>query len=310
MSNFAILRIAKHKNLGGVLNLARHHTRELDCENVNAARSSLNTGPRFARDAISAISDRIDAAQEAAAKKFRSDSVKVLEYMCTASPEWWQKASKVQRDGFVNRTKAWLEKRHPGNVSAVWVHYDETTPHLHAFVVPLDPKGVLNAKHFVGGRDKLTRLQDEFAKVVGEPMGLDRGLRKSGTRHTRVKDFWQAMNGPEPVKPTKTDYAKAALGIKTPAVEHQEKQATMGRAGALLHTRARKATKVVARQAREQKAKEHALAAEAATLAQREAQVKAREQEQTALRTRVAHAEKLAGKTMSDEAKQALGIEI
>jgi len=160
MSNFAILRIAKHKNLGGVLNLARHHTRELECENVNAARTSLNAGPRFARDAINSISERIEAAQKNAAKKFRSDSVKVLEYMCTASPEWWQKASKGQRDGFINRTKAWLEKRHPGNVSAVWVHYDETTPHLHAFVVPLDAKGVLNAKHFVGGREKLTALQD------------------------------------------------------------------------------------------------------------------------------------------------------
>lgn len=309
MSNFAILRIAKHKNLGGVLNLARHHTRELDCENINAARSSLNTGPRFARDAVAAISERIEAAQKNAAKKFRSDSVKVLEYMCTASPEWWQKATKTQRDGFITRTKNWLEKRHPGNVSAVWVHYDETTPHLHAFVVPLDSKGVLNAKHFVGGREKLTALQDEFASVVGEPLGLDRGLKKSGARHTRVKDFWQAMNGPEPAKPTKTDYAKAALGIKTPVVEYQEKQATMGRAGALLHTRARKASKVVARQAKEQKAKEFALATEAASLDQREKRVKLQEKEQESLRTRVAHAEKQAGKAMSQEAKEALGLD-
>jgi len=309
MSNFAILRIAKHKNLGGVLNLAKHHTRELECDHVNTARTSLNVGPKFGRDAVDEISKRIEAAQEGK-KKFRSDAVKVLEYMCTASPEWWSKASKGQRDGFVSRTRAWLEKRHPGNVAALWVHYDETSPHVHAFIVPLDKKGVLNAKQFVGGRDKLTAMQDEFAKVVGEPLGLDRGLKKSGARHTRVRDFWQAMDGPEPPKPTRTDYAKAALGLEVPAIKRQEKQAEMGRIGAVLHTRARKASKAVAKQAREQKAKEHALAAEAATLAQREAQVKAREKEQEALRARVAHAEKQAGKTMSQEAKEALGIEV
>jgi len=309
MSNFAIVRIAKHKNLGGVLNLAKHHTRELECDHINTARTSLNIGPKFGRDAVDAISKRIEEAQEGK-KKFRSDAVKVLEYMCTASPEWWQKASKTQREGFISRTRGWLEKRHPGNVAALWVHYDETSPHVHAFIVPLDKKGVLNAKSFVGGREKLTALQDEFANVVGQPLGLDRGLKKSGARHTRVRDFWQALDGEEAPKPTRADYVKAALGVKTPAIEKQEKQATMGRAGALLHTRARKANRAVVKQAKEQKAREFALQAEAATLAQRETQVKAREQEQTALRARVAHAEKQAGEKISKEAREALGIEV
>ena len=307
MSNFAILRIAKHKNLGGVLNLARHHTRELPCPTINAARSSLNTGPRFARDAISEISDRIKAAQKGK-KKFRSDSVKVLEYMCTASPEWWAKASKMRREEFMARTTAWLEERHPGNVAACWVHYDETSPHLHAFVVPLDSKGVLNAKSFVGSREKLSALQDEFAEVVGHPLGLDRGVKNSGAKHVPVKRYWDAMAAEPPPEPTKMDHAKAALGIANSAIERWRKQGSMVHSARLLHNKARKAATALSRSAKQIATERHDLALEAASLREREARVRERERDADALRERLARAEIAAGADISLEAQEALGL--
>ena len=75
MSNrFAILRIKKHKNLGSVYHVARHHTRESVCKTADPARLHLNksNGPATARGVVDAIHARIDDAQTRAKRKFTS----------------------------------------------------------------------------------------------------------------------------------------------------------------------------------------------------------------------------------------------
>ena len=52
------------------------------------------------------------------------------------------------------------------NVIACSIHRDETTPHLIVYVVPIDEKGGLNAKKWLGGRSKLSQTQTEFANHV------------------------------------------------------------------------------------------------------------------------------------------------
>ena len=58
------------------------------------------------------------------------------------------------------------------------IHRDETTPHLVAYVVPIDEiTGNLNAKKFIGGtRNVLSEMQTNFAKTVSD-LGLDRGVK-------------------------------------------------------------------------------------------------------------------------------------
>ena len=106
----------------------------------------------------------------------------------TASNEWWATATKEQKTGYLKRCRAWLEKKHgEGCVVAEWLHVDERSPHLHAIVVPLY-EGKLNAKHFLGGKARMRALQDDFAKVCGEPFGLSRGVAGSNADHVPVAD--------------------------------------------------------------------------------------------------------------------------
>ena len=63
------------------------------------------------------------------------------------------------------------------------LHRDETTPHLVAYVVPIDQKGKLNCKEFLGGRAKLNKMQTDFANQVKD-LGLTRGKEGSKSRHT------------------------------------------------------------------------------------------------------------------------------
>ncbi|WP_171499090.1 plasmid recombination protein, partial [Acinetobacter junii] len=80
----------------------------------------------------------------------------------TASPEWsgWQNKEKEQE--FFKRSVEWLQQKHgKENVIANSIHRDETTPHLIAYVVPIDGRGKLNARSFLGGRAALSKMQTD-----------------------------------------------------------------------------------------------------------------------------------------------------
>ena len=75
------------------------------------------------------------------------------------------------------------------------IHRDETTPHLVAYVVPIDEiTGNLNAKKFIGGtRNVLSEMQTNFAKTVSD-LGLDRGREKSLAKHNSIKNYYATVN--------------------------------------------------------------------------------------------------------------------
>ena len=221
MSNFAILRTKKHKHLSSIAGVGRHHTRQIPCKTADITKAHLN---RFwgaggsAKDVRARVESIIDEAQKKAPRKFRTDTVKAIEYVFAASPEWWKTASREQRNGYLKKCRSWLEKKHGrGCIAAEWLHMDEASPHLHALAIPL-VNGVLNAKHFLGGKAVCSELQTDFHKQCGEPYGLERGIIKSEAKHMRSVDWWAALNAPTP-KPTKLDFAKAAAGIDVPAVQ-------------------------------------------------------------------------------------------
>ena len=74
------------------------------------------------------------------------------------------------------------------NVKSAVLHMDESTPHIHAYVVPIDEHGHLNAKRYTGERDALIRLQTSFAKEMKE-FGLKRGMEKSNATASDIARY-------------------------------------------------------------------------------------------------------------------------
>ena len=129
-------------------------------------------------------------------EKRRKDAVLAVEYVMTASPEWWQEASGWKREKFFERSLEWLETKYgKDRVIVATVHQDELTPHLSAFVVPLTADGRLSAKEFVGNRETLRTDQSTYAQAV-EKLGLSRGLRGSPANHQRVRTYYAAIQAP------------------------------------------------------------------------------------------------------------------
>ena len=220
MTNFAILRTKKYKSLQSISGVAKHHTREIPCKTADITKTPKNKfwgAGASSKEVRQKVKNIIAEAQEKAPRKFRDNNVKAIEYVLTASPEWWKTASRDDRNGYLKKCRSWLEDKHGrGCIAAEWLHLDERSPHLHALCVPLF-EGVLNAKHFLGGKKVCSDLQTDFHKQCGEPYGLERGIMKSEAKHMRAVDWWAALDAPTP-KPTRLDFAKAAAGVDVPAV--------------------------------------------------------------------------------------------
>lgn len=188
---FAILRTQKLKHLASVNRSLKHSFREQDTPNADRSREHENThfGAQSAGEAQAAIKAKLP-------EKRRKDAVLAIEYLITASPEAMHDKTREQQDAYFADSMEWLKERHGAeNVVYAGIHRDETTPHLYAYVVPLDKDtGRLNAKKWLGGSKALTQMQTDFANRVGAEHGLERGIERSKAKHTTIKEHYAAIN--------------------------------------------------------------------------------------------------------------------
>ena len=118
----------------------------------------------------------------------RSDSVRVVEALITASPEFFKGKKKSEVKAYFTVALDFIQKHQSKDtiISAV-VHMDEKTPHMHLCFVPLTEDKRLSAKEIVGNKKKLTWWQDEFWKhMVGKCPDLERGESASETGRTHI----------------------------------------------------------------------------------------------------------------------------
>ena len=187
--SFAILRIQKLKSFADVGGSLSHNYRNRETLNADDARTHLNEHELDTNEkCMTAIRDRIP-------EKRRKDAVLCIEHLITASPEWdgW---GTEKETAFFEQSKKWLENKYgKNNVVSTTIHRDETTPHLVAYVVPVDEEtGRLNARKFIGGsRYTLSQMQTDFAVEVKD-LGLDRGVQGSKAKHTSIKEYYEIVN--------------------------------------------------------------------------------------------------------------------
>lgn len=202
---YAIARIAKQKG-GSVGSSSLHNNRGRETPNADPSREQENRELIGAgRSAPEMVREVIDAH----GGKPRSDSVEAVEILLTASPEWFRDDDDLidqkKVDQFSERAKKFLqERKHGGICVKATLHMDERTPHIHGIMVPIDPNGKLNCKHYFGKRKDLRAWQTAFAKEM-EPLGLERGREGSRVTHTRIQEFYKSIER----DPTyKIDYEK------------------------------------------------------------------------------------------------------
>lgn len=189
--SFAIYRTAKLGSFGEIGGSLSHTYRTRPTPNADENKLHLN------KHIFETYNQCFDALKNAIPEKRRSNAVLCIEHLITASPDWNGWGTKKEEE-FFKKSLEFLNKKYgKENVIACSIHRDETTPHLIVYVVPIDEKGGLNAKKWLGGRSKLSQTQTEFANEV-KYLGLERGLENSKARHKTIKEFYAEIEKPTP----------------------------------------------------------------------------------------------------------------
>ncbi len=218
MKKFAILRIEKLSSYSAISASGQHAFRERDTPNADPDLLHLNqvVGAKSSEGIIAAVRSRIEELDEA-----QPQGVKCVEYLITASPEAF---SLIDDAAYFSDSLEWIKRKHGSeNVVCSVIHRDETTPHMSVFVVPVvqrdattrkrsvsvkgggrelreypvPARSELSCKHYFGNREKLSRVQTDFADQVGKRHGLERGVHRAigGERvtHIELKSWYATM---------------------------------------------------------------------------------------------------------------------
>lgn len=236
-AQYAILRFAKYKGpeISGI-EAHNERTKEKYASNpdIDPSRTHLNFHLIKPERKYRAESERQIAE---AGCRTRSDSVRVVEALITATPEFFKGKKRSDLKEFFNEALEFIKQNQtPETIISAVVHLDEKSPHMHLCFVPLTEDKRLSAKEIVGNKKKLTWWQDEFWKhMVKKYPDLERGesasetgrthipprLFKEAVHLTRMKEQIMAiLNDTNPFnKKAKLDELEALLGKYVPGVE-------------------------------------------------------------------------------------------
>ena len=234
-AQYAILRFAKYKGPEiGHIESHNERTKEKYASNpdVDTSRSHLNfhlitPEQKYRAEAERQIKD--------AGCRTRSDSVRVVEALVTASPEFFKGKKKSEVKAYFQEALDFIQQ-HQNPRTIISAVVDEKTPHMHLSFVPLTADGRLSAKEIVGNKKKLTQWQDGFWEhMVRKYPDLERGesASKTGRDHIPPRLFKEAvhlnrmkeqimaiLNDTNPFnKKAKLDELEALLGKYVPGTE-------------------------------------------------------------------------------------------
>ena len=197
-AQYAILRFAKYKGPEiGHIEAHNERTKEKYASNpdVDTSRSHLNfhlvtPQRKYRAEAEKQIAE--------AGCRTRSDSVRVVEALVTASPEFFKGKKKGEIKAYFQEALDFIrEHQDPKTIISAVVHMDEKTPHMHLCFVPLTADKRLSAKEIVGNKKKLTQWQDRFWEhMVKKYPDLERGesAGETGRDHIPPRVFKEAVH--------------------------------------------------------------------------------------------------------------------
>jgi len=190
------MRFAKQKGGAGALEAHHERTKEKYASNPDIDTSKSKNNFHIIQP-VKSYKQESDGRIETARCKTRKDSVRFVDTLITASPNFFKGKKREEIKAFFQTAVDFLSKKiGRDNIFAAVVHMDEKTPHMHLCFTPITKDGRLSAKEIIGNRTQLTKWQDDFfAHMVKSFPDIERGESASvtGRRHIPTRVFKQAV---------------------------------------------------------------------------------------------------------------------
>jgi hypothetical protein len=216
---YNILGVGKLKSRAEITSAAEHNFRLRSQENINPGKTHLNkiyvNSLGVDEKKANSLQIKLTDYYESLAIKEKVGNVLLLEFVVTASPEFFQNKSPKFVENWAQHQVEFFKNEFGSQLKIAILHLDEKTPHLH-FKVSTEHKSVKNYKNRYGstaketwslnakryGPEYLFDLHTRHAKL-NEKFGLKRGVEGSLRKHTSLKEFYSIVD-----KALSADYGK------------------------------------------------------------------------------------------------------
>jgi len=211
---YAVLHLDKAK--GADSGMSAHIERTIHPKNADPTRTHLNREliqfPEGVTSRTQAIQHRLDTA--GLKRKIGKNQVQAIRILLTGTHEDMMQIEKEGRlDEWCQDNIDWLRKTYGAdNVVSVVLHMDESTPHLHATVIPIveterkrkkkeeEVKRTYRKKtpaprlcaDDVMSRTKLKNYQNTYAAAM-QKYGLQRGIDGSEAQHISTHEYYRSL---------------------------------------------------------------------------------------------------------------------
>ena len=211
---YAVLHLDKAK--GADSGMSAHIERTIHPKNADPSRTHLNRElikfPDGVRNRTQAIQHRLDTA--GLKRKIANNQVRAIRILLTGTHEDMMQIEKNGKlEDWCQDNIDWLQKTYGiDNVISVVLHMDESTPHLHATVVPIvqterqrkkkeqEVKRTYRKKapaprlcaDDIMSRANLKRYQNTYAEAM-QKYGLQRGIEGSEAQHISTHEYYRSL---------------------------------------------------------------------------------------------------------------------
>ena len=192
--SYAVARMQKMKsgNLGGAYRhneriFENHSNKDIDPEktHLNYELTDRDRSIPYDRQIKQYINDN-----KISKRALRKDAVLCNEWIITSDKAFFENMSTEQIKKIFETEKNFFAERYGNsNIAYAMVHLDESTPHMHLGLVPMQ-NGKLSSKSLFGSRDQLKEIQEAFPKYLNEHgYNLQRGESDSKKKHLETAEF-------------------------------------------------------------------------------------------------------------------------
>jgi hypothetical protein len=215
---YSIIRIKK-LNKRALLSADKHNKRKMNVPNADGTKKIKSIYFRKEDASETLLKTAYCRMDELNVSAKRKDAIFAIELLLTATPEYFivdkgkpfslDNADKVALQKWYQKSIEWLKVKFKKTLLQAQLHLDESSPHIHAFFLPVIEK-VVSIKHSnhshensvesssvfenkLCAKDIVTKswlytLHDEYAGEM-KSLGLKRGKLHSQAKHSELKEY-------------------------------------------------------------------------------------------------------------------------
>ncbi|MDK9734461.1 plasmid recombination protein [Vibrio sp. B511a] len=190
-----ILRFEKLKSYQKLRSVNAHNQRFHKVPNANPELKNVHLygSKNLAKDVRTELNQR--------GIKPRKGAVLALEAIISLSPKYFSDDKKTK--DFTYAAVRFLKENFDENVISITLHVDETSPHIHAIILPIKDNGRLSARDYMSPSRK-EELQEIYCNRMSELLNTKfTYTKKSKATHTDLKTYYGMVN--EKLKPFKEE---------------------------------------------------------------------------------------------------------